>query len=178
MLAPRGMDPATHHLHLEPHDYHTPPISRTIQYKKVRDRHNIGDKEVVCCIGTRRWQRCQKVFHETCPHPRTMFLVYVRWNAITHTFEFSVSLIFQIFSFSPCILQVLPISFSFIKKKYVTSPLTFLRMYFLLLVYCSTQNFREWRYTVMNLTVCRQGWQFVGHVVELKTVRILHVYAV
>jgi len=54
MLAPRGMDPATHHLHLEPHDYHAPPISRTIQYKKVRDRHNIGDQEVACFIGTRR----------------------------------------------------------------------------------------------------------------------------
>ncbi|XP_033611068.1 enhancer of split mgamma protein isoform X2 [Cryptotermes secundus] len=38
MLAPRGMDAASHHhhhLHLEGHDYHAPPISRTIQYKKV-----------------------------------------------------------------------------------------------------------------------------------------------
>jgi len=54
MLAPRGMDPAAHHLHLEPHDYHAPPISRTIQYKKVRDRHSIGDQEVPFFIGTRR----------------------------------------------------------------------------------------------------------------------------
>lgn len=40
MLAPRGMDAAGHHhhhhLHLEGHNYHAPPISRTIQYKKVK----------------------------------------------------------------------------------------------------------------------------------------------
>jgi hypothetical protein len=40
MLAPRGMDPASHHhhhhhMHLEGDHYHTPPISRTVQYKKV-----------------------------------------------------------------------------------------------------------------------------------------------
>ncbi|XP_069705801.1 enhancer of split mgamma protein-like [Periplaneta americana] len=37
MLAPRGVPPAHHHHHLQiqPHDYHAPPISRTIQYKKV-----------------------------------------------------------------------------------------------------------------------------------------------
>ena len=170
MLAPRGMDPATHHLHLEPHDYHAPPISRTIQYKKVRDRRSIGDQEGPCSIGTRRWQRGQEVFHATCPHPCTMFLVYVRWNVITHTSEFSVTLIFQIFSFSPCILQVSPTSSSFLFiKKYVTSSLTFLRMYFFLFICCSTQNFRKWRFmdTVMNLTGCRQVWQFVGHVDEL-----------
>jgi hypothetical protein len=92
MLAPRCMDPATHHLHLEPHDYHAPPISRTIQYKKVSDRHSIGDQEVPCFIGTRRWQRGQKVFHETTPHSCTMFPVYVRWNVITHRSEFSVTL--------------------------------------------------------------------------------------
>jgi hypothetical protein len=39
MLAPRGTDAADHHhhlLHFEAHDYHAPPISRTIQYRKVR----------------------------------------------------------------------------------------------------------------------------------------------
>ncbi|KDR23064.1 enhancer of split mgamma protein-like [Zootermopsis nevadensis] len=44
MLAPRGIDVADHHHHhhhhhhhlnFEAHDYHVPPISRTIQYKKV-----------------------------------------------------------------------------------------------------------------------------------------------
>jgi len=50
-------------------------------------------------------------------------------------------------------------------------------MYFFLLVYFSTQNFRECCFVdkVVNLTGCRQ---FVGHVVQLETVRILRVYTV
>lgn len=60
MLAPRGMDAASHHhhhLHLEGHDYHAPPISRTIQYKKVKRSiilsswwKNILRKNAVSCL--------------------------------------------------------------------------------------------------------------------------------
>jgi len=42
-----------------------------------------------------------------------MILVYVHWNVITHMSKVSVSPIFPIFSFSPCIVQVSPTSFTF-----------------------------------------------------------------
>ena len=127
MLAPRSMDPAAHHLHLEPHDYHAPPISRTIQYKKVRYRHSIGGQEVPFCTASRRWQRGQKIplwilstptYHVSC-------ICALGWY-YTRVGVFSV-----LFQFSQCILHVLPTSssFSFVKK-YVTSSLTFFRMYF------------------------------------------------
>lgn len=133
MLAARGMDPATHHLHLEPHDYHAPPISRTIQYKKVRDRCSIGDQEVPCLIGTRKWHYgVQKIVHETRPHYRTKLLVSVRWNVITHVWDFSVSYVLNFHIFAMRTTGLANLILVLVYQNCVTSFLTFLRVYFFL----------------------------------------------